>query len=63
MISKIMQSVKQAFAPAKTPKPPIEYHDQKPWTTVHSSFVADRAQQTDRWINPGGRCDFRGWFK
>ncbi len=63
MISKIIHAVKEAISPAKPPKSSIEYRDQKPWTTVHSSLAADRAQQTDSWINPGGRCDFRGWFK
>jgi hypothetical protein len=59
---KIVGAIKGMFAPAKKPKSSIEYHDQKPWTMVHSSFVADREQQTDSWINPGGRRDFRGWF-
>jgi hypothetical protein len=62
MIGKIVHAAKDMFAPAKPPKSSIEYRDQEPMRIMHSSLDA-RHQQTDSWINPGGRRDFRGWFK
>jgi hypothetical protein len=61
MINKIVQSVKQVFAPEKKPRPPVEYHDQKPWTIRHSSLDV-QPWQDDGWLSAGGRYNFRGWF-
>jgi hypothetical protein len=62
MINKIAQTIKGIFAQPKPAKLSIEYHDQAPPRIMHSSLEAQREQQTDGWVNAGGRYNFRGWF-
>jgi hypothetical protein len=60
MIGKIVRAVKEAISPAKPPRPPIEYHDQKPWTVKHSSLEAQQPQD-DGWLSANGRYNLKNW--
>jgi hypothetical protein len=59
---KILEAIKGVFSSTKPAKLSIEYHDQAPPRIMHSSLEAEREQQTDGWVNAGGRYNLRNWL-